>query len=52
MSASPRSSSARRLPEEGTMRQTTRRTFGAAPPAHLSKRSITTSVPAFQLTTR
>ena len=52
MSASPRSSSARRLPADGTMRQTMRLTFGSGPPFHLSLRSKMTSVPAFQLTTR
>jgi hypothetical protein len=52
ISASPRSSSARRLPAEGTMRHTMRRTFGSGPPVHLSLRSRMTSVPAFQLTTR
>ncbi len=52
MSASPRSSSARRLPADGTMRHTMRRTFGSGPPVHLSLRSITTSVPAVQFTTR
>ena len=52
MSASPRSSSARRLPADGTMRQTTRLIFGSGPPTHLSLRSMITSEPAFQLTTR
>ena len=37
---------------DGTLRQMMRRTFGSGPPAHLSVRSRTTSVPAFQLTTR
>jgi hypothetical protein len=48
MSASPRSSSARRLPAEGTMRQITRLIFGSGPPVQSSLRSMTTSVPAVQ----
>jgi hypothetical protein len=51
MSASPRSSRARRLPEDGTMRQMIFLTFGSGPPTQASLRSSTTSVPATQLAT-
>src|ERR1700710_929590 len=40
MSASPRYSNARRLPADGTMRQTMRLIFGSGPPTHLSLRSM------------
>ena len=39
-------------PDEGTMRQMTRRTFGIGPPTHLSLRSKMTSVPGVHLATR
>ena len=51
MSASPRSISARRLPAEGTMRQTMRLIFGSGPFFQSSLRSKTTSVPACQRVT-
>ena len=51
MSASPRSISARRLPADGTVRQTMRLTFGSGPLFQSSLRSKTTSVPACQRVT-
>ncbi len=51
MSASPRSISARRLPAEGTWRQTMRLAFGSGPLFQSSLRSNTTSVPACQRVT-
>src|SRR6185503_9275214 len=48
MSASPRSSSARRLPAEGTSRRITRRIFGSGPDFQSSLRVKTISWPGFQ----
>ncbi len=48
---SPFSSSARRLPAEGTSRWITRRIFGSLPLFQPSKRSYTISWPGRQVTT-
>lgn len=49
ISASPRSSIARRVPAEGTSRAITRLIFGSGPLFHSSKRASTVSLPGFQL---
>ena len=52
MSASPRSSMARRVPADGTSRAMTRLIFGSGPLFQLSKRARIVSLPGFQLSTR
>ena len=51
ISASPRSSMARRVPAEGTSRAMMRLSFGSGPLFQWSKRARMVSLPGFQLST-